>query len=282
MVVGDAMRLRQVVINLVSNACKFTPTGKVEVDASIEEGSAAAVEDKERFTLVLHVRDTGIGIAPDQIHLVFDAFEQADRSDSRRYGGTGLGLAICRNLTRLMGGEIQVNSKLNEGSDFRIRIPMRRAPQPDALEHGQASSPEPLATEPSAFRPLRILAAEDNRINRILLGRILEQAGHHADFAGDGAETLRMWEQGGYDLLLMDLQMPVMDGLETTKEIRRRETGTGRRTPIIAVTARAMHEDRDLTIAAGMDGYVSKPYSKEDILAAIQRARPASNGKSGA
>lgn len=279
MVVGDPMRLRQVVVNLVSNACKFTHTGKVEVDASIEATGEEIGKDKERFTLIVHVRDTGIGIAPEQIGMIFGAFEQADRSDSRRYGGTGLGLAICRNLTRLMGGEIQVASKLNEGSDFRICVPMRRAPLPDVSKSSSAPSPERFDQAYSAFRPLRILAAEDNRINRILLGRILEQAGHQAVFAGDGAETLRLWEQDVYDLLLMDLQMPVMDGLETAKEIRRREAPIGRRTPIIAVTARAMHEDRDLTAAAGMDGYVSKPYSQEDILAAIERVLPASNGK---
>lgn len=284
MVVGDAARLRQVVDNLVSNACKFTHVGKVEVEASIEEiGKDAAVgKDRERFNLIVHVRDTGIGIAPEQISLIFGAFEQADRSDSRRYGGTGLGLAICRNLIRLMSGEILVNSKLNEGSDFEICVPLRRALLPDAPKGSPALPSAPSAPGYFAFRTLRILAAEDNRINRVLLGRILEHAGHQAVFAGDGAETLRLWERGVYDLLLMDLQMPVMDGLETAKEIRRREAEIGRRTPIIAVTARAMHEDRELTIAAGMDGYVSKPYSQEDILAAIERVLPASNGKPGA
>ncbi len=280
MVLGDVMRLRQIVTNLVSNACKFTHEGQIVLEASIKEAGEGEGASTESFTLSLHVRDTGIGIAPDQISRIFDAFEQADRSDSRRYGGTGLGLAICLNLARLMGGEMHASSKLNEGSDFWIEIPMRRAPESDATANGQASLPDLTVPVPSSSQQLKILAAEDNRINRTLLGRILERAGHQVVFAGDGAETLSLWEQGGFDLLLMDLQMPVMDGLEAAREIRKREAGIGVRTPIVAVTARAMNEDRDLTIAAGMDGYVSKPYSSEEILTAIQTALHKSNGES--
>jgi CheY-like chemotaxis protein len=148
---------------------------------------------------------------------------------------------------------------------------------------GEPVSPtEPTAIQGGATRPLKILAAEDNRVNRLLLGKILEKAGHKVVFAENGVEVLRLWEENSYDLLLMDLQMPVMDGLETAREIRKREAGNGARIPIIAVTARAMHEDRDLTIAAGMDGYISKPYSKEDIFAAIQRVLHKSNRDSGA
>jgi CheY-like chemotaxis protein len=265
MVIGDAMRLRQIVINLLSNACKFTREGKVELDASAEKVAG------ERFSLVLHVRDTGIGIAPDEIHRIFDAFEQADRSDSRRYGGTGLGLAICLKIARLMGGEIEVSSQLDHGSDFCVRLPMRRVPVIAPLPIGPIPPPERVVREDVASRPLKILAAEDNRVNRLLLGKILEKAGHHAVFAENGAEAIRLWENGKFDLVLMDLQMPVMDGVEAAQEIRRREAGNSAHTPIIAVTARAMHEDRDLTVAAGMDGYVSKPYSAEDILAAIRK-----------
>jgi signal transduction histidine kinase/CheY-like chemotaxis protein len=272
MVIGDAMRLRQIVSNLVSNACKFTHDGRIEVNASAEDVAG------ERFSLVLHVRDTGIGIAPDQIGRIFDAFEQADRSDSRRYGGTGLGLAICLNLAHLMGGEIEATSTLGEGSDFCVRLPMRREIVPVAPASKPGSPPEPAVPEAVVSHPLKILAAEDNRINRMLLGRILEKAGHRAVFAENGVEALRLWENGGFDLLLMDLQMPVMDGLEAAQEIRRREAGNAAHTPIIAVTARAMHEDRDLTVAAGMDGYVSKPYSAEDILTAIRSVLHEGNG----
>jgi signal transduction histidine kinase/ActR/RegA family two-component response regulator len=278
MVIGDEMRLRQIVTNLLSNACKFTREGKIEVDASAE-GVAG-----ECFSLVLHVRDTGIGIAPENISRIFDAFEQADRSDSRRYGGTGLGLAICLKLARLMGGEIEVTSKPGEGSDFRVRLPMRRMPVPtaEAPSSGPVSTPEPTAPEPVSFRPLKILAAEDNQVNRLLLGRILEKAGHRAVFAENGIEALRLWENGSFDVLLMDLQMPEMDGMEATREIRRREAGNGAHVPIIAVTASAMREDQGLTVAAGMDGYVSKPYSAEDILTAIQNAiRGRADGASG-
>ena len=265
MMIGDAMRLRQIVANLLSNACKFTHKGRIEVEASAEDMA------RECFSLVLHVRDTGIGVAPDQIGRIFDAFEQADRSDSRRYGGTGLGLAICQNLAHLMGGQIEVISKLDEGSDFCVRLPMRREIVPSAPAGGTVAPPEPAVPEGGVFQPLKILAAEDNRINRLLLGRILEKAGHQAVFADNGVEALRLWEIGDFDVLLMDLQMPVMDGLEAAQEIRRREAGNSAHTPIIAVTARAMHEDRDLTVAAGMDGYVSKPYAAEDILAAIRK-----------
>jgi signal transduction histidine kinase/ActR/RegA family two-component response regulator len=278
MVIGDEMRLRQIVTNLLSNACKFTREGKIEVDASAE-GVAG-----ECFSLVLHVRDTGIGIAPENISRIFDAFEQADLSDSRRYGGTGLGLAICLKLARLMGGEIEVTSKPGEGSDFRVHLPMRRMPVPtaEASSSGPVSTPEPTTPEPVSFRPLKILAAEDNRVNRLLLCRILEKAGHQAVFAENGIEALRLWENGSFDVLLMDLQMPEMDGLEAAREIRRREDGNGAHIPIIAVTASAMREDEGLTVAAGMDGYVSKPYSAEDILTAIQRAvRSRADGASG-
>ncbi len=268
MVIGDAKRLQQIVSNLVSNACKFTHEGKVEVHASAE-GAAG-----EQFTLVLHVHDTGIGIADDQLSRVFGDFKQADRSDSRRYEGTGLGLAICLRLAHLMGGTITVDSKLGRGSDFCVRVPLRSVPKAEAVKSPAAAAPSPNAATPEqgSFRPLKILVAEDNRVNRLLLGRILEKAGHHAVFAENGVEALQLWEVGGFDLVLMDLQMPVMDGLEATRELRKREAGRQYRTPIVAVTARAMHADRNLTIAAGMDGYVSKPYSADDILTAIKLA----------
>ncbi len=275
MVIGDALRLRQIVINLVSNACKFTNEGKVELDASAEEGAG------EYFSLVLHVRDTGIGIPPEQISRIFEAFEQADRSDSRRYGGTGLGLAICLKLARLMGGELKVTSKLGEGSDFRVRLPMRRGPvAPTGPEaSGRVSPPGAAEPERTKSRRLKILVAEDNRVNRMLLGIILDKQGHQTVFAENGIEALQLWEHENFDVLLMDLQMPEMDGLEATREIRRREAGNGKRTPIIAVTASAMQEDQGLTIAAGMDGYVSKPYFAEEILAAIERVLRKSNGE---
>jgi signal transduction histidine kinase/CheY-like chemotaxis protein len=268
--VGDGTRLRQILSNLVSNACKFTHKGTIEIDAS-----ADGWRDKQ-FSLVIHVRDTGIGIAPDQITRVFGDFEQADRNDNRRYEGTGLGLAICLRMAQLLGGQLDATSKLGEGSDFRVSLPMRlaaAAPVVETPSPANASAPEPLSG-----RRLRILAAEDNSINRLLLGRILEVAGHQVVFAGDGIETLQLWQDEAFDLLLMDLQMPVMDGLETAREIRKREAGNGARIPIIAVTARAMNEDRDLTMAAGMDGYISKPYEAEDILATIQKVSQSRNG----
>ena len=267
--VGDGKRLRQIVSNLLSNSCKFTHEGKIELEASAE-----GQRDKQ-FSLVVHIRDTGIGIAPDQIARVFGDFEQADHNDSRRYEGTGLGLAICLRLARMLGGYLDATSKLGEGSDFRVSLPMRMAPAPAIAPPPPAGAPTP---EPLPAGRLRILAAEDNRINRLLLGRILEVAGYQVVFAEDGIQTLQLWQDGEFDLLLMDLQMPRMDGLEAAKEIRRREAGTRVRIPIIAVTARAMNEDRDLTIAAGMDGYISKPYAAEDILAVVQSIGSSKNG----
>jgi signal transduction histidine kinase/ActR/RegA family two-component response regulator len=271
--IGDVVRLRQVVINLVSNACKFTNEGTVEVEVSAESVAT------DHFGFVLHVRDTGIGIAPDQLGRIFQAFEQVDRSDSRRYEGSGLGLAICHKIVELMGGQITVTSKPGKGSDFRVRLPMRCVPVTTALTGEPVPPPESAALEGVASRPLKILIAEDNRINRLLLGKILEKAGHKVVFAMNGVEALQLWENNGYDLLLMDLQMPVMDGLEAAREIRKREAGNGTRIPIIAVTARAMHEDRDLTIEAGMDGYISKPYAAADVLATIERVSHARDGR---
>jgi len=269
---GDGKRVQQIVSNLVSNACKFTHEGKVEVEVSAENRLDG------RFTLVVHVRDTGIGIPADQIARVFGDFEQADRTDKRHYDGTGLGLAICLRLAHLMGGQITAASEVGAGSDFHLRLPMRIL-QAVTAEEAAASLPA-AGAEPLAPRPLRILAAEDNRINQLLLGKILEMEGHAAVFAGDGAETLRLWQCDHFDLLLVDLQMPVMDGLQVAEEIRRHEAGTGRRTPIVAVTARAMYEDRDRALAAGMDDFVSKPYSVEDLRSAIGRVAGKTNGKS--
>jgi signal transduction histidine kinase/CheY-like chemotaxis protein len=265
--VGDGKRLGQILSNLVSNACKFTHEGKIEIDAS-----ADGWRDRQ-FSLVVHVRDTGIGIAPDQITRVFGDFEQADSNDSRRYEGTGLGLSICLRLAQLLGGQLDATSKLGAGSDFRVSLPMRIAPAAPVVE-----TPSP-ANASAPKLSLRILAAEDNSINRLLLGRILEAAGHRVEFAENGIETLDHWQAGKFDLLLMDVQMPVMDGLAAAREIRKREAGNGARIPIIAVTARAMQGDRDLTLAAGMDGYISKPYEAEDILATIQKFSRSRSGR---
>lgn len=272
--IGDGKRLQQILANLLSNACKFTHKGSIEIEVTADGWL------DQRFFLVVHVRDTGIGIAEDQISRVFGDFEQADRNDSRRYEGTGLGLAICLRLAQLLGGQIDATSTLGQGSDFRISLPVRLAAAA-AAPSGAQSPVQAALPESLSGRPLKILAAEDNRINRLLLGRILEMAGHRAVFAENGVETLELWQDGDFDVLLMDLQMPDMDGLEATREIRRREAGNRARTPIIAVTARAMHGDRDQAVEAGMDGYVSRPYSSEDILAAIQRVlSPNNNGKS--
>jgi signal transduction histidine kinase/ActR/RegA family two-component response regulator len=260
--VGDEVRLRQVIVNLLANSCKFTHSGHVGLTLRAEPLTPA------RTWLIVEVRDTGIGIAPEQIGRIFDAFEQADRSDSRRYEGTGLGLAICLKLVRLMNGLLEVSSSLGSGSLFRVKVPLAIAPQTasESLE-GLA-----LAVAPrKATRPLRILAAEDNRVNRLLLSTLLTKAGHHSEFAEDGSQALALWRGGEFDLILMDLQMPGMSGIEAARAIRAAEAGASRRIPIIAITARAMQEDRDLTVEAGMDGYIAKPYAVKEIHAMLDR-----------
>ncbi len=261
---GDLVRLRQILNNLVSNACKFTHSGQISVTAWAEEPGA------EQFWLRLRVQDSGIGIEPGQLSRIFESFEQADRSDRRRYEGTGLGLSICLKLVRLMNGEIHVASTPGAGSTFDVRVPLGYA----AVEAAPAAEPVEgagSAPQPERARALRILAAEDNRVNRLLLRAILERAGHQAVFAENGRRALELWAGGGFDIILMDLQMPEMSGLEAARAIRERENGSGRRIPIVAVTARAMQEDRQMTLEAGMDGYIAKPYSAEEVLAEVVR-----------
>jgi signal transduction histidine kinase/ActR/RegA family two-component response regulator len=263
--VGDEVRLRQVVLNLLANACKFTHAGHVGLTLRAEDAAPG------RIWLVVEVHDTGIGIAPEQIGNIFEAFEQVDRSDSRRYEGTGLGLAISLKLVRLMNGLLEVTSTPGAGSLFRVRVPLAVAQPAAPPLDDQSGAVKP---PPAPARPLRILAAEDNRINQRLLAAILGKAGHSAQFAEDGVQALELWRTGQFDLILMDLQMPGLNGIEAARAIRAEERGTGRHIPIIAITARAMPEDRKLTTEAGMDDYIAKPYSAEEIHEMLNRYSP--------
>jgi signal transduction histidine kinase/CheY-like chemotaxis protein len=256
---GDPMRVRQILYNLMSNAVKFTDQGRVtaRITASDDE-------------LVVEVADTGPGIAPEVLSTLFERFTQADASNARRYGGSGLGLSIARGLARMMGGDITVHSAVGHGSTFTARL---RLPQADeAAAPAPAAPPEP-AAPPAAPSDvgLRILAAEDNATNRLVLKTLLEQVGLSADFVENGREAVEAWRAGGFDLILMDVQMPEMDGVAATLEIRRLEAEQALpRTPIVALTANAMAHQVSEYTAAGMDALSPKPIQLPQLIATIQ------------
>ena len=244
---GDQLRLKQILLNLISNAVKFTEKGTITISAAMEE------EQGTEMLLRLSVADTGIGIKSDQLQKIFEPFNQADSSTTRRFGGTGLGLSICRKLADLMGGRIWAESSEKEGSQFHLLLPFDVCKNKRKTCRKQAGSS--LSWQGT---PLRILLAEDHEINLQFMVQMLEMLGHSMDVARNGSEALQKWEKGSYDLVLMDVQMPVMDGIKATRSIREREVG-GFRTPVIALTAHALREDREKFSNFGFDGYVSKP-----------------------
>jgi signal transduction histidine kinase/CheY-like chemotaxis protein/sugar lactone lactonase YvrE len=262
---GDPIRLRQVLLNLLGNAIKFTERGQIEVRV------AAEGVDYDMTVLRFSVSDTGVGIALDKQQSVFEAFEQADKSTTRKYGGTGLGLAICSRLVRIMGGRIWVESTAGRGSTFFFTVGLKRE-APGATEgdahNGRADDDSP------GMRQLRILLAEDNPVNRKLATRMLEKWGHVVTAAENGKEALARYRSGRFDLILMDVQMPEMDGLEATAAIRSQEQFSGGHIPILAMTAHGQAEDRDRCLTAGMDGYVAKPISAATLSGALNGIRP--------
>jgi signal transduction histidine kinase/DNA-binding response OmpR family regulator len=264
---GDEGRLRQVLTNLIGNAVKFTEQGSVRV--SVTPGRSNGRGDAQ--TIVFYIADTGIGIAPEEQTRVFEAFAQADRSHSRRFGGTGLGLAIARQLVELMGGRLSVDSSLGRGSVFRFTVPLKNGSDTSLLvDAGPPAQP----AVPSLKG--RVLLVEDNPINREIAVAMLVSAGIDTDTAADGEEALTKAEQGGYDAILMDCQLPVIDGFEATRRIRALEQDGGlSRTPIIALTAYAVEGDRGRCIAAGMDDYLTKPFRREALYAALACWLPA-------
>ncbi len=286
--IGDPTRLRQIVINLVGNAVKFTTRGEIVIRAEIEDETA------DLAVLHFSVSDTGIGIALEKQKLIFEAFTQSDNSTTRQYGGTGLGLSISSQLVALMGGKIWVESQSGKGSTFHFKLPFGLQKlglpelglrelglqklgtlRPDAAD--RPAQPRPLAESRQHFK---ILLAEDNLVNQKVAVRLLEKRGHTVVVAESGRKALDAWRQQPLDLILMDVQMPEMDGFQTTAIIRKeeldeKETSGAKHIPIIAMTAHAMVGDRERCLAAGMDDYVSKPIDSVDLFAAIERVIPA-------
>ena len=257
--VGDAVRLRQVLVNLAGNAIKFTERGSVEISAETQSVAAGSA------IIQITVRDTGIGILPEQQALIFEPFRQADGSTSRRYGGTGLGLPLSARLVSLMNGRIWLESIPSAGSAFHFTVRLGLSTPSPPSPRTAAPAPAP----PASASGLHILLVEDNVVNRKLAFRILENSGNTVCCAADGREALETCKSAAFDLILMDVQMPVMDGLEATAELRRREKPLGRHTPVLALTANAMQGDRERCLAAGMDGYITKPIRAGELLEAI-------------
>ena len=255
---GDQARFRQVLDNLAANAVKFTERGHVAVHVGVEAETAATV------TVRCTVEDTGIGIAPDQIPRLFQSFTQADSSTTKRYGGAGLGLAISKQLVEMMGGRIGCESEPGHGSRFWFTASLERV--------SEAQQPAECAPEVrrAASAGGNILLDEDNDVNRLIALRLLENAGYRAHAVANGRLAVAEVLSGAFDAILMDVHMPEMDGFEATAEIRRAENGF-RRTPVIALTARAMSGDREKCLQAGMDDYVTKPVRRDELIAVLDR-----------
>jgi signal transduction histidine kinase/ActR/RegA family two-component response regulator len=266
---GDATRLQQALLNYAANAVKFTDTGRIDLNVScLEESPTSAL-------LRFDVTDTGIGIAPEAMPRLFSTFEQADNSMTRRYGGNGLGLAITRKIAQLMGGDAGMTSTLGVGSTFWFTA---------RLQKGEPADPTQRIVAPSAaaetlrrdFAGRRILLAEDEPVNREVALFLLHDVGQSVDVAEDGIEAVRLASRRKYDLILMDMQMPRMDGLEATRQIRQLPEGT--QVPILAMTANAFAEDKIRCLEAGMNDFIPKPVSAEDLSATLLNWMSRSSG----
>lgn len=273
---GDVARIRRVLSNIIDNAIKFTEEGSVIV--TLSDGG----EHDGKTVLEFCVRDTGIGMSAEAVGKLYSSYTQADPTISERFGGTGLGLSIARKLVRKMGGEIECESSPGRGTTFRVSIPLAPATDETARRSVDAPRPDVTRTKQDTGR-IRILVVEDNRINQMLITTYLGKFGYDYDVAPNGEEALRAIDRTGYDLILMDIQMPGMDGMEATRRIRKLD-GPAARLPIIALTANAMQGDRECYLAAGMDDYISKPiiaatlYGKIDAALAESAARDTGTG----
>lgn len=261
-VIGDPTRIRQILVNYGSNAVKFTKSGSVFF--SVTKMNI----DSDRDLIKFSVTDTGPGIPEEKQSTIFNSFAQADSSTTRKFGGTGLGLAICQQLAELMDSEVGVESEVGEGSTFWVSIPLEKAEEKDIQETVGTASSESL--DKKFIDEERILVAEDNHINQTVARKILEKEGFTVDIVETGTEAVKAVEEKDYAFVLMDIQMPEMDGYEATSIIRETEKISGEHIPIIALTASAMEEDRQLCFDAGMDDYMSKPVDKEKLMRTLR------------
>ncbi len=257
--VGDETRIRQIIVNLIANGLKFTPTGSVVVRAR----ALGAATDRQAVRF--EVADTGIGIPSDRLARLFRPFSQVDASTSRKYGGTGLGLAICQQLATALGGAIDVDSEVGRGTTFSLDLDLEVS---TASEVVMPSGDTVAALPPGQARSLRVLLVEDDPVNQLVAMHLLERLGHVTDVAGNGIEGIEALRRRSYDVVLMDVHMPEMDGLTATQLIRE-EWGPGAHPPIVALTANALEGDRERFLAAGMDGYISKPVRLEELATTL-------------
>lgn len=260
-VLGDHIKVGQILTNLVNNAIKFTLKGFVKISLDL------MYESDEEICVQFKVKDSGIGISPEDSINLFKPFSQADSSMTRRFGGSGLGLSISKKLTMAMDGEIFFISRINTGSTFIAIIPFKKNRDNTRKDNAGCESDAPLGVKNS---DITILLVEDNQVNIRLMEAFLSKWGFNYDIAVNGSEALKLLAGKNYDLVLMDIHMPVMDGFETVMRIRQKEAPEGRHTPVIAMTANAMDGDRELCLDAGMDDYISKPIRKDELLLKIK------------
>jgi len=254
--IGDQNRIRQIMNNLMSNAVKFTRKGSILLSIKCEEKKGDLVK------LKFSVKDTGIGIAKEDIGQLFQSFQQVEQTFTKKYGGTGLGLSISKNLVELMGGKIGVESKKNVGSTFYFQLTLGLG-QPLELQNA-------VKTPVKEHKQYYVLVVEDDKLNQMVIMKMLQEKGHKAQLAQNGVEAIEKWEKEKYDVILMDIQMPEMNGLTATKLIRGKEMD-GERTPIIALTAYTLKGDRERFLMAGMDGYIPKPFSMEELFSTMDQ-----------
>lgn len=269
LVLGDPTRIRQILMNYGNNAVKFTEKGRVTFSVDLLESQNG------KYTIIFSVSDTGPGISPEKQTKIFKTFTQADTSTTRKFGGTGLGLAICQQLAKLMNGKVGVDSEVGKGSKFWFSVALKEADESDYNKLDESSSDViGISTE---ARELNILIAEDNQINQIVARKILEKEGFNVDIVATGTAAVKAVEDKDYAFVFMDIQMPEMDGYESTKLIRELEKETGKHVPIIALTASALDEAREKCLNAGMDEYLAKPIEKDELIKVLKKTARLTN-----